>query len=338
MLFFSFSSCIKETIPENHELPPTKIETTDTQSSILIDNNEIKTEIPDIQAPISTFIKETPAIKSPHPMPSPTPDTLPQEYILDRLSKLEDTVYITPTPTMTPTPIPTPTPTQTPLPTPTPTKTPKPIPTPTKTVPQMLEMVLPSVVKVRAISSTNDGSGTGVIFSVDEDTGRAWILTNDHVITGSDQIIVSGGFFRGALDGVFYRSNQVQDLAVIHMCCSDKFKPITFGDSLTLELGSDVIAIGFALDYPGSPSITKGIVSGLRPDPEFDRWLIQTDAPLNPGNSGGPLITPEGHMIGINTYGLRADFGDTPIENFGFAVAEQTITESLALLSLVLTD
>ncbi len=340
LLFFIFSSCIDETIPRTHDLTPTKIEVTDAQPSVLIDNDEIQTETPDIRATITALIKEALAAEVPDPteIPSPTIDVLPPDYILDRLSQLENTVYVTPTPTLTPIPTPTPTPTQTPLPTPTPTKTPKPIPTPTKTLPKMLELVLPSVVKVKAISSTGDGYGTGVIFSVDEETGRAWILTNDHVVTGSDQIIVSGGFFRGSLDAVFYRSNQVQDLAVIHVCCNDKFRPITFGDSLTLELGSDVIAIGFALDYPGSPSITKGIVSGLRPDPEYDRWLVQTDAPLNPGNSGGPLLTPEGHMIGINTFGIRGEIGETSIENFGFAVAEQTITESLAILSLVVTD
>ncbi|MBD47722.1 MAG: hypothetical protein CL891_01295 [Dehalococcoidia bacterium] len=200
----------------------------------------------------------------------------------------------------------------------------------------MLELVLPSVVKVKAISSTEEGAGTGVIFSVDEETGRAFILTNDHVIAGSDQIIVSGQF-HGSLTGVPYRRNQVQDLAVIHVCCDKQFRPIAFGDSLTLELGSDVIAIGFALDYPGAPSITKGIVSGIRPEPEHDRWLVQTDAPLNPGNSGGPLLTTEGRMIGLNTFGIKGEPGETPIENFGFAVAEQTITESLALLSLDLT-
>ena len=121
---------------------------------------------------------------------------------------------------------------------------------------------------------------------------------------------------------------------MLHICCNDKFKPITFGDSLTLEVGSDVIAIGFALDYPGAPSITKGIVSGIRPELEHDRWLVQTDAPLNPGNSGGPLLTTDGLMIGLNTFGIRGEPGETPVENFGFAVAEQTITESLASLSL----
>ncbi|SVD00518.1 uncharacterized protein METZ01_LOCUS353372, partial [marine metagenome] len=86
LLFFIFSSCINDTIPRTHELPTPKIEVTDTQPSVLIDNNAIQTATPDIRATISALIKEALAstVPDPNAIPSPTIDILPQEYILDR--------------------------------------------------------------------------------------------------------------------------------------------------------------------------------------------------------------------------------------------------------------
>ena len=90
----------------------------------------------------------------------------------------------------------------------------------------------------------------------------------------------------------------------IEICCND-FKTLEFGDVSDLQSGSQVIAIGYPLDLPGEASVTRGIVSAIRSNREFE--TIQIDAPINPGNSGGPLVSERGKVLGINTFGIRSD-------------------------------
>jgi len=99
--------------------------------------------------------------------------------------------------------------------------------------------------------------------------------------------------------------------------------PVTLGDSAALKVGEDVIAIGNALDLPGGPTVTKGVVSALNrliqesnvsiPD------AIQTDAAINPGNSGGPLVDADGEVVGITTAVIRGN-----AEGIGLAIAIDT--------------
>ena len=86
----------------------------------------------------------------------------------------------------------------------------------------------------------------------------------------------------------------------MQVCCGE-FTVLDFGDAETLQVGSDLIAMGYSLGLSGPATTTKGIVSGFREHTDSDRRLIQTDAPINPGNSGGPLLDSNGNVIGVNT-------------------------------------
>jgi putative serine protease PepD len=180
---------------------------------------------------------------------------------------------------------------------------------------------------VQSDTAHSTNIGTGVIYSVNRQTGSALILTNEHVVRDTTQVNV---IVRELLD---YRAtvkglDRQRDVAVLEICCSPGFITLMFGDALTLQPGADVIAIGYALDLEGGPSVTKGVVSATRYQSAEDRWLVQTDAPLNPGNSGGPLISTDGLMVGINTFGIRS-IDSVNVESFGFAVSEMTLTKIL---------
>jgi S1-C subfamily serine protease len=109
-------------------------------------------------------------------------------------------------------------------------------------------------------------------------------------------------------------ADEAADLAVVQIPAG-LLKPLKFAAPETVEVGEDVVAIGFALGLSGAPSVTKGIVSGVgrslsEPGIEVGD-LIQTDAAINHGNSGGPLLDMHGDVVGVNTYTLAGDDGQT---------------------------
>lgn len=165
--------------------------------------------------------------------------------------------------------------------------------------------------------SIAEGAGTGIIITAD-----GYILTNNHVIDGSDSVKVTthGG---QEYQATVIKTDSDKDLAVIQVKAED-LTPATIGDSDSVRVGEEVIAIGNVLGR-FSDSVTKGIISGLgRPittssaqfygNVEQLEDLIQTDAAINSGNSGGPLVNLKGQVIGINT----AIVGDA--QNIGFSV------------------
>ncbi len=125
-------------------------------------------------------------------------------------------------------------------------------------------------------------------------------------------------------------SDSAQDLAVLSVCCSRAFGTATLSASRARQ-GSDVIVMGYPL---GSEIalMTRGIVSGVAFDSSMNGWIVQTDAPLNPGNSGGPLFTLNGEVVGINTYVVRESGSGVTVEGFGFAVASETVRGALPAL------
>ena len=149
------------------------------------------------------------------------------------------------------------------------------------------------------------GQGSGFIIS---DSGD--ILTNAHVVDGTDQVTVTlkdGRSFEGVVEGV----DDITDLAVVHIDTKGETLPISkLGDSDQVAVGDWAIAVGNPLGLDNT--VTLGIVSTLKrssaavgiPDKRID--FIQTDAAINPGNSGGPLLNAQGEVIGINT-AIRAD-------------------------------
>jgi serine protease Do len=178
---------------------------------------------------------------------------------------------------------------------------------------EIVDKLAPSIVRVQTEGATLDifgrvtpggGVGTGVIIDT-----AGHIVTNNHVVTiGSanqpaDRITVTLADQRTASATIVGR-DQAIDLAVLKIDL-DNLTPATFGDGDALRVGQDVVAIGFALDLAGGPTVTRGVLSAkgrtIDEQPYTINDAIQTDAGINPGNSGGPLVNARGEVIGINT-------------------------------------
>ena len=161
-----------------------------------------------------------------------------------------------------------------------------------------------------------EGQGSGIILD-----GKGLIVTNNHVIEGANQVHVSlkdGRTFTGEVVG----SDEATDVAVIRVNAED-LPAADLGDSENLKVGQFVLAIGNALALPGGPTVSMGVLSAKgRPLPGSDfvfEGLLQTDAAVNPGNSGGPLADLDGRVIGITTMMIPYAQG------MGFAIPINTV-------------
>lgn len=167
---------------------------------------------------------------------------------------------------------------------------------------------------------TESGSGTGVVFKIDGD--NAFIVTNNHVIEGAEEIEVTvhgGEKTTAELIG----TDSLTDIAVLKMDSKYATDPLAFGDSSTLRAGETVLAIGNPLGLDLSNTVTQGIVSAVDRTIEvptsagnWDLNVIQTDAAINPGNSGGALVNTSGQLIGLNSLKIA----DDGVEGLGFAI------------------
>lgn len=162
------------------------------------------------------------------------------------------------------------------------------------------------------VQLTERGTGSGVIYDK-----SGLIATNNHVVEGASEIIVSltdGRSVKGKVLG----ADAATDLAVVKI--DEKNLPVAdFGDSSTLQVGEPAIAIGNPLGLEFRGSVTAGVISALNRsiqlgERKFD--LIQTDAAINPGNSGGALVNAEGEVVGINS----AKIAVSGVEGIGFAI------------------
>ncbi|MEY2426849.1 MAG: hypothetical protein QOI61_2421, partial [Actinomycetota bacterium] len=155
----------------------------------------------------------------------------------------------------------------------------------------------PTVSRVR-------GAGTGMVLSSDGD-----ILTNNHVIEGAQEIRITVTGEKEPRKADLVGADPVSDVAIVKLRNASGLKTVTLGSSSDLKVGDDVVAIGNALALVGGNTVTRGIVSALDrtvDDPEENlRHLIQTDAAINSGNSGGPLVDARGEVIGMNTIVIR---------------------------------
>lgn len=164
----------------------------------------------------------------------------------------------------------------------------------------VLEEVQESVVIVNAPTAENPGrGGSGFVVAAD---GR--IVTNEHVVRDAETVQVR--LFGGELlSAEVVASDPTRDLAVLKVD-RDGLPAVRLGSTEGVEVGDEVIAIGNALGIVGEPTVTSGIVSGLNRDITLRDGtrlvrLIQTDAAINLGNSGGPLVNAAGEVIGVNT-------------------------------------
>jgi putative serine protease PepD len=175
-------------------------------------------------------------------------------------------------------------------------------------------------------AQTGQGTATGSGFVVSKD-GK--IVTNEHVVDGAQTVTVKLGVNGKAQTAQVLAADASKDLALLKINQSN-LKPLTFADSSKVEVGDNVFAIGnpYGLDH----TLTSGIVSALdrdiqAPDGTAINNVIQTDAALNPGNSGGALIDGAGDVIGVNSQIASASSSGSEAGNvgIGFAIPSNTV-------------
>ena len=215
-----------------------------------------------------------------------------------------------------------------------------PLPTAKEPVEAVVQRVLPAVVNVTTDISQTAGSGQGVGtgFIVRSD---GVIVTNCHVVEAASKITVfTSEAEPKQFDARVIGSDCLHDLAVLKIDATN-MPTVKLGSSADLVLGQRVVALGYALALEGGPTVTAGIVSSLdrtitAQDPNCaeetcgaDRTrtysnVVQTDAAINHGNSGGPLVNMQGLVVGINSA------GDDTAPNIGFAIAIDSVKQTIA--------
>lgn len=203
--------------------------------------------------------------------------------------------------------------------------------------------VMPAIVAVTNVSYTeyrsmfgqtrtyeSESAGSGIIVSQDDD--YLYIATNNHVVSGAESLTIT--FNDGsAVPATVKGTDASVDLAVVAVSRSDvedstmeKIKVATLGDSDQAKVGESAVVIGNALGY--GQSVTTGVISALSREVQLEdesgntvtSTLMQTDAAVNPGNSGGALLNMNGEVIGI----VSAKYSDTKVEGMGYAIPMST--------------
>jgi putative serine protease PepD len=187
------------------------------------------------------------------------------------------------------------------------------------------------VVSIKAIDAGGGDSGTGIVLN-----SEGLILTNDHVISEGTSISVNPGKSTSLIRAAsVVGADPNSDLALIKINPSGlDLRPLKLVSSSSVQVGDPVYALGNP--YGLTETLTKGIVSSLQreisaPDGAAIKNAIQTDAPLNPGNSGGPLLNAEGDVIGVNSQiasdAARAEGSQPGSTGVGFAISSNTVAE-----------
>ena len=186
--------------------------------------------------------------------------------------------------------------------------------------------VAPSVVTITAMTENQFGEGESVGTGVIIDSNGE-LLTNAHVVADAKSVQVRLMNETEPRKGTVVASDATNDLALVKIDATGLTAAV-FADSTKVRLGDPVVAIGYALNLDGGPSVTSGIVSALGRTITTDggalNGLIQTDAAISSGNSGGPLVNDRAQVIGINTAVARSDTG-TAANNIGFSISTQEV-------------
>lgn len=184
-----------------------------------------------------------------------------------------------------------------------------------------------------------EGAGSGIIIS--QTDNELLILTNNHVVEGADELSVQF-VNEKTVDATIKGTSSRKDVAVISVKLSDldsetkeSIKIATIGDSDKLKVGNGIIAIGNALGY--GQSVTTGVVSALNREVQIDNQtakMIQIDAAINGGNSGGALLNSAGEVVGINSakYSASSSSSTASIEGMGFAIPISDVKELIETL------
>lgn len=168
--------------------------------------------------------------------------------------------------------------------------------------------------------------GSGVVYM--KSNGKGYIVTNNHVISGSDAVqvqLANGKTVSAKVVG----KDSTTDLAVLSIDAKYVTQTAEFGDSKSLQAGQTVIAVGSPLGSEYASTVTQGIVSApartIETSSGNQQTVIQTDAAINPGNSGGALVNSAGQVIGINSMKLAQSSDGTSVEGMGFAIPSNEV-------------
>lgn len=211
-------------------------------------------------------------------------------------------------------------------------------------VSDIVENVMPAVVAVTNVSISqyhsffgrfsyeDESFGSGIIINQDKD--HLYIATNNHVVSGAETLTITFANDT-AVSATIKGTDPAIDLAVVEVALSDidtktqeSIKVATVGDSAAIRVGESSVVIGNALGY--GQSVTTGVISALDREVQLQdeqgnilkNRLIQTDAAVNPGNSGGALLNMNGEVIGI----VSAKYNDTAVEGMGYAIPISSVT------------
>ncbi|MGX4687011.1 S1C family serine protease [Vagococcus sp. JNUCC 83] len=174
------------------------------------------------------------------------------------------------------------------------------------------------------------GEGSGVIYR--KDNGKAYIVTNNHVVTGADAVSVMLNSGK-KVDAKIVGTDTYSDLAVLEISDKDVTTVAEFGNSNNIKVGETVLAIGSPLGSTFANSVSQGIISAkdrMISNQTSDGQIInskaiQTDAAINPGNSGGALINTAGQVIGINSSKIASAASGVSAEGMGFAIPSNEV-------------
>jgi S1-C subfamily serine protease len=211
----------------------------------------------------------------------------------------------------------------------------------------ILARVLPSVVSVSATStrispffgpevgSSVVASGTGIIVSKSGE-----VITNAHVVSGASSITVTLDEASKPLPASLVGASAAQDLALLQVRGVTDLTPAMLANSNSTVVGDSVLAVGYALGLAGGPTVTEGIISALDRSVATVtasgqkvtlRGMLQTDAAISSGNSGGPLVNAAAQVVGVNTM-VATSSGSTTAQNIGFAIPSATVRSLLPVL------
>ena len=198
---------------------------------------------------------------------------------------------------------------------------------------EMIQQVRPSVVKVD--TDLHVGATGFIVATTDED--GAMVLTNHHVLDEATYAEVR------VFDRVWYEADVLwldprRDVGMLYICCNSEFSSVEFEDTDDMLPGDEVIAIGYPTGQttkiftipgrviiPDQATVTRGIISAFRYSTVRDAQLVQIDAAINGGNSGGPLLSRDGKVVAMNTFG-RVD-----TEGINFSILETTLQERIRI-------
>ena len=182
------------------------------------------------------------------------------------------------------------------------------------------EKVYPAIVSIEGDIPSGYSSGSGCIISAD-----GYILTSSHVVKGAKNLEVTTNSGKVYPAKIVKTTGKNKDLALLKIESKSELTPVKIGDSQEIKVGQRVLAIGNPFGFSGT--LTTGIISRI----DYHNNKIQTDAAINPGSSGGPIVNIDGEVIGISQSIYNPDNNHSNI-GIGFAVP---VNEAQSLLNLV---